>query len=227
MIHYRFILDEQTELDFEIDDNGDSSDESGLTEIPRWLALDAYTCDHCPLPPGSRRTCPAALALKPVVDAFGDRVAHETVKVIVQLEGLKLEAVSPTQNAVRSLAGLLMPLSACPYMQKLRPMAHFHLPFGSRERTIFRSLGMYLIAQRLRQLNGLEPDWSMEGLHQAYVDIHRANCKIADRLRAGTRQDAAVNSLVILDSFADAIEMSIEQSFKQLESLFAVYLAEG
>ena len=224
MLEYCFIFGQGNRVDFEVDQTGDTSSEDAERDYPSWVELESFKCDICTLPPGSRRTCPAALSIQPAVEAFADCFSYDKMNVEVRLDKLLIRGEVPAQNAVRSLVGLLMSLSSCPVLSRLRPMARFHLPFASREHTAFRFLGMYLIAQRLRQRKGLAPDWEMNGLLDLLKQIHMVNRNLAERLRDASTQDATINSLIILDSLAHAAESDIGSSLEELRPFFRMYL---
>jgi hypothetical protein len=207
-----------------VEEDSDTSLETSLDPVPEWMKLESFRCDHCDLPPGSRKTCPAALSIRPVIDAFSKLLSFETVQAVVESRELKVQGEMSAQKAVRSLLGLLMALSACPTMRKLRPMAHFHLPFGTKEHTAFRFLGTYLMAQHLRMQAGESPDWELTGLQELIREIHKTNKNMADRIRAAAEMDAVVNSLVFLDALAMSLEHEIETSLKQIKPLFSGYL---
>lgn len=226
MIEYSFIFDEDTTVDFRVEENSDTSAEDGFDHVPTWMELERFRCEHCAIPPDSRRTCPAALAINPVVKIFSERISHETVQVVVRYQDIKLESVTTIQRAVRSLVGLLLALSACPVLMKLRPMASFHLPFGEKEQTVFRTVGMFFIAQYLRGLEGLESRWDLDELRGLYQQIHRTNTRLADRLREASSKDAAINGLIILDAFGQDVEMNIETNLKKMKPLFWMYFEE-
>jgi hypothetical protein len=223
MIRYTFQLDAANSVKFEVEEESDTSLETSLDPVPEWMKLESFRCEHCSLAPGSRKTCPAALSIQPVIDAFSKCLSFETVQAVVESRDLKVQGEMSAQKAVRSLLGLLMALSACPTMRKLRPMAHFHLPFGSKEHTAFRFLGTYLMAQHLRLQAGESPDWELTGLQELIREIHKTNKNMADRIRAAAELDAVVNSLVFLDALAMSLEHEIETSLKQIKPLFAGY----
>jgi hypothetical protein len=225
MIHYSYFFDENAKFEFSVNEDSDTSVEVEGEPVPDWALLERHKCAECTIGEGSRRTCPAALALKPVVEAFGKRVSFQTVRVTAETQGgVKLEANVPAQFAVRSLVGLLLALSSCPILMKLRPMAHFHLPFGGKEHTAFRHLGTFLIGQYLRQLHGQSASWDLAGLLAMFKSLHKVNGRLADRLREAAEQDAAVNSIISLDTFAAWAEMGIEEHLALWEKLFAPYL---
>ena len=225
MIRYTFIFDSEHQVSFEVDENSDTSVEQPGGPYEDWLLLDNFRCPECPIPTGARQTCPAALSVKPVVEGFKTGISYDRVTAVVEYGDIRMEVKTSLQQAVRSLVGLMMALSSCPVMRKLRPMAHFHLPFGDRERTLHRTLGMYLIAQCLRGYKGLESDWALTGLLETYGKIHKVNAMMADRMRFYCDQgDAAVNALVVLDMFGGLIEMSVEKHLEKLKPLFEMYL---
>jgi len=224
MISYTFIFDEETSVEFAVEPDSDTSTEQAGAPVPDWLALEKFRCEQCEIPEGSRKTCPAALSIRPAVEAFAARKSYENVHVVVNGSRGRLETTLATQKAVRSLIGLLMALSSCPVMRKLRPMAQYHLPFCGREHTLFRFVGMYLIAQYLRHRHDQEPDWSLDGLLELFNQLHKVNKQLADRIRAASEADATVNSLIFLDSFAISAELDVEDCLAELECLFAPYL---
>ena len=224
MIRYHFQFEHGKEARIDVPDNGETSDETRLAAIPAWMELERFRCDHCPLTPGSRRTCPAAVAMVPVLDVFCSHTSHEGVLVRVDVHDVVVEKRTTTQRAARSALGLVLALSACPYLNKLRPMASFHMPFRRLDHSAFRFLGTHLIAQYLRVRKGLEPDWELEALLELLRDIRRVNARLADRIRAAAKEDAAVNSLVLLDTIADSVELSVETSLERLEPVFSMYL---
>lgn len=225
MIRYDLELSRQKTLSFAVDETGWSCDQARAgRNAPPWARLDSHRCDHCTLPDGPEALCPAALAISPVIEAFAGNFSYEQVEVRVESENRVLQARVSLQEAIRSLMGLLLALSACPVMMGLRPMARFHLPFGDREHTLFRVVGMYLIAQHLRAARGLAADRGLEGLGELYRKIHVVNERMAARLALAAREDAAVNGLVILDVFAQGVEVNLANKLSKLEALFGAYL---
>lgn len=223
-IRYTFAFDGETRLEFSVDEASDPSVELPGEPVPGWVELEPYRCDRCSLPPGSRRSCPAALAIRPVVEALDAHVSFEDVEMTVEQRGTTLRSTISIQQAARSLMGLLLPFSSCPVMCRLRPMAHFHQPLGNRLHTAFRFLGMYLIAQHMRQRDGGTPDWELRGLLELLDDIHMVNHHLSRRIRATNQKDASINALVGLDFFANNVEWSIEDSLQELRPLFVTLL---
>jgi hypothetical protein len=225
-IRYTFVFDEESRLELAVEEGSDPSIEIPGESVPEWIELEAFRCERCSLLPGSRRTCPAALAIRPVVEALEAHISFETVETIVERDGVTLRATVSLQQAARSLIGLLLPFSSCPVMRKLRPMAYFHLPLGDRLNTAFRFLGMYLIAQHVKQRDGRAPDWELRGLLGLLDDVHMVNRLLSRRIRAASRKDASINALVGLDVFANNVEWSIEDRLQELRPFFATLLEE-
>ena len=222
MIDYLYRFDDGFEFELTVDEHAFlPSDE---TDAPQtWAHLETNRCGHCRLP-DDRPSCPAATAISPLVDAFADRMSFDSVHTKVWVRGKIVEATTDTQTAIRSLAGLLLALSGCPVMAMLRPLAHFHVPFASRDHMVFRVFGMYLLAQHLRGRDGLEPDWDLDNLMHLYEEIGEVNAGLAARLRSAQMKDAVVNSIVMLNTYAQAVELSFERNLSRIRSLFEVYL---
>ncbi len=226
MISYRLVFESDDQLVFDVDEESDTSAELSGEQYPEWVRLDQHTCPECSLPLRSRVTCPAALAILPVVEAIGPRASYEEVLVYVNVADVELKATVPVQRALRSIVGLLLALSSCPVLAQLRPMARIHLPFSRRHHTVFRFVGMYLIAQYLRSLRGLTSERKLKGLLRLFDDLHEVNIALADRIRSAVELDAAVNSLILLDTFALDVEMDVERELEDLAGLFETWLDE-
>ena len=226
MFKYKYKFDNGKLIEFEIDENGDSSFESDNVVIPDWVKLENKKCPICSIECNSRKSCPAALSILSVIEKFSAYYSYEEVEVTAVVDEVNMTANVPVQSAVRSMLGLLMALSSCPIMLKLRPMANYHMPFADRGNTLFRVIGMYLTGQYLRKETGLLPDWDLEGLIQLYEDIHVVNINMAARIRSVSEKDAPVNSLIILDAYAEAVNINTRTSFDKLKPMYSEYLKE-
>ena len=116
--------------------------------------------------------------------------------------------------------GLVMATSACPYMDFLKPMARFHLPFSTAEETIVRSVSMYLLHQYFVAKRGGSPDLGLELLETHYEDIQKVNDGILERIKGVVQNDADLNALIILQGFADLLTMAISKDLSKIEPLF-------
>lgn len=219
MIRYEFVFPEGESLVFMFDEDSDISPD--LAEpIPRWMRLEHEKCDECTLAVGSRRTCPAAVAIRPIVEGFKPRYSYETAFVRAQVKHVTLESAEPVQRTIRSLLSLVLPLSSCPIMTRNRPLAYVHVPFAVKEYEAFRMIGMHFIAQYLRDLDGGTPDWKLNELLASLGVQRRVFAKLAHRVRSAVERDASVNSLLLMDAIADSIELTVERSLDSLRPLF-------
>jgi hypothetical protein len=123
------------------------------------------------------------------------------------------------------LIGVIMVTSGCPVMDKLRPMARFHLPFATAIETFYRAISMYLTAQFFVSRNGRKPDWGLKVLVDIYKEISTVNKGMSRRLSSASNKDANINALVILHAFGEAVPYFIENGLSQIESFFASYTA--
>jgi hypothetical protein len=193
-------------------------------ELPAWTELGFHQCLNCPLSSSSTPRCPMAVNFVPLVELFGRLRSYDEVTAQVESEERTVTKRTTVQRALRSLMGLLAASSACPHVNFLKPMAHFHLPFSSEQETIFRVASSYLLAQYLRRGDGGEPDWGLEGLKAHYEEMQQVNAAMAQRMRSIAIDDSAVNALVLLDLFAQTLPFSIESALEELQPAFEKYL---
>ncbi len=191
---------------------------------PAWTGIDMHRCAHCTLSREQHAHCPMAVALAPVVDAVSPLVSFATVDAEVETPQRTCRVTTSVQQVLSSLFGLIMATSDCPLMLVLRPMARFHLPFATREETIYRATASYMLSQYFLHQDGLPADLDLEGLREAYQRIQEVNMGIAERLRFYASGDATVNALVILDLFAQTLPLAIAEHLSDLAHLFAPYV---
>ncbi len=196
--------------------------------LPEWTRLTHCQCPNCPLNPAQHPRCPIAVNLVDIIDCFKDRISTEETDITVVSEAREYHRHASVQSGVSSLMGLHMVTSGCPIMDKLRPMAHTHLPFATVEETMFRAVSMFLLAQYFRNGRGQSADWQLAELLKIYEDIRQINQAFVQRLLSINPLDASINALISLDCFASVTAFSIVQdSLKGMEPLFQAYLADG
>lgn len=189
---------------------------------PPWTDLRYSQCSNCPLSADQHARCPVAVNVSPVVSAFGDCESYADVDTTVITETRDYHKRCSVQTGLSSLIGLIMVTSGCPVLDKLRPMAHVHLPFSSGTETTFRAISAYALSQCIRQYQGRQADWDFDKLIHAYDEIHIVNKAFAERVRSMCANDAGVNAVVILDSFASLACFALgTQWWKEFEPLFA------
>jgi hypothetical protein len=188
--------------------------------LPDWTRLENQQCVHCPLDPQTTPHCPIAANLAHIVEFFKNKVSYDAVTVQVTTEQRTyLKAVS-VQDGIFSIFGLIMPLSGCPYLSFLKPMARFHLPFSTSQETIVRSISMYLLRQYFVTKNGGQPDLNLKQLEVKYGEIQQVNEGIIKRIRTMAKRDADVNAMIILHSFSDLLNTEISNDLSSLAYIF-------
>jgi len=191
---------------------------------PPWAELGFQQCHHCPYQDNSSpRHCPAAVQLAKVLKAIDHLVSYDAVDVIVKSEQRTVTQASSAQEAISSLLGLVLASSGCPHTEFLRPMARFHLPMASADETLWRACSSYMLAQYFRQKNGEHPE-GLEGLLRRYEHLEVLNTYLAKRLRSQVDQDACLNAITLLDSYAKRLPHYIKHAVEELKPLYQSYL---
>lgn len=195
-------------------------------DLPQWTELGFHQCPNCPLSSASAKRCPMAVNFVPLMELFARLRSYEEVTVQVQSSERVVGKRTSVQVALRSLMGLLSATSACPRVDFLKPMAHFHLPFSSEEETIYRVASSYLLAQYLRRRKGEKSAPGLDGLKAHYQELQQVNQAMAARIRkmshaAKTKMaDGTINALTLLDVFAQTVPLSIDATLEDLQPAF-------
>jgi hypothetical protein len=120
-----------------------------------------------------------------------------------------------------------MPSSGCPILAKLRPMLRFHLPFATIEETEYRVFATYALAQFLRHKQGKQPDWELKSLASLYDDIQKINTNVASKIAELEKQDASINSVIVLNNFASTVTMNLDDDdFSHLNQIFQSWFSD-
>lgn len=184
---------------------------------PFWTELKFSQCANCPLNADQHPHCPSALHMAPAVESLKELVSFDAVNVTVTQVERTVHAETTAQQALSSVLGLIMATSGCPWTDRLRPMARFHLPFASELETVFRSVCMFLLA---RELAGAGGTHGFAPLKELYDNLHVVNRDMSRRLGAATRTDPARNAMALLDSYTTLLPAALESSLQDLEPLF-------
>ena len=192
-----------------------------------WTRLEFHQCAHCPLNSDERAHCPVALSLAGVIKRLGNICSHDDIELTVITEERTVSGQTSAQRGISSLIGLLIATSGCPYTNFMKPMARFHLPLSTEEDTMYRAVGMYLIAQYFLRKEGEKEDLSLQGLTDIYKNLHTLNRSIAERIRFSAPGDASINALVVLDMFTNLMPYAIEDHLDEIRYMFAPYLRQG
>lgn len=186
-------------------------------EPPFWTELKFSQCANCPLSADEHSHCPSALHMAPAVESLKELVSFDTVGVTVTQAERTMHAETSAQQALSSVLGLIMATSGCPWTDRLRPMARFHLPFASEAETVYRSVCMFLLA---RCLAGAGDSSGFAELRRLYENLHVVNRDMSRRLGAATRTDPARNAMALLDSYTTLLPAALETSLQELKPLF-------
>jgi hypothetical protein len=195
--------------------------------LPPWTKINFHQCPHCLLNIQEHAHCPIAVHMVKIIELLKSLLSYEEIHVDIITPQRRVSRDTSAQKAVSSLMGLIMATSGCPHMEFFKPMARFHLPLASIEETIYRATSMYLLAQYFLQKEGKKADMELEGLKNIYRNIKIINESMAGRLRAISDKDVALNSLVILDIFAQTLPFAIEESLEDVRYLFSSYFREA
>ncbi len=193
---------------------------------PPWMGLERHRCPGCPLPGGPGAACPAAAAAAPLLGLADGLASHDPVHLEVLTPERRISQDTTAQRALSSALGLALAASGCPRTAFLKPMARFHLPLATELETVYRAASMYLLAQYFLRRRGREADLGLEGLAARYRALQEVNRGLSRRLREASREDAALNAVVLLDLFAKGVPWSVEEALEELRQLFAPYLEE-
>jgi hypothetical protein len=186
-----------------------------------WTDLDHKKCRHCPLRREDHPQCPVARNLAAVADAFKDKKSFESVQVEVETSERRYRKQLHLQEGLFGLVGLIMATSDCPFMEFLRPMARFHLPFSTLKETTIRAVSFYLLRQYFVAKKGGHPDYDLIELQKHYEALEQVNLGMATRIRSISKADAETNSIVILDTFAQMLSEQLTNKLPDLEKMFA------
>jgi hypothetical protein len=186
-------------------------------EPPFWTELKFSQCANCPLNSEEHPHCPSALHMAPAVELLKELVSFDTVGVTVTQSERTVHAETSAQQALSSVLGLIMASSGCPWTDRLRPMARFHLPFASEAETVYRSVCMFLLA---RYLKSADDSSGFAQLEDLYENLHIVNRDMSRRLGAATRTDPARNAMALLDSYTTLLPAALESQLTELKPLF-------
>ncbi len=181
-----------------------------------WAKLDYCQCSHCPLKTAEHKFCPAAVDIQEVVKTFARLPSANKVKVVVRVPERDYHKNTTLEEALRALMGLMMSTSACPILAKLRPMGVHHLPFGSTDEFIMRSVSFYLLQQYLISKEGGKPDWELKGLMQHNQELQTLNQAFWKRFQTVCQGDSAIKALMGFFSLSSSMSFSMELQIQKL-----------
>jgi hypothetical protein len=225
-IRYRFDLPDgsQKSLDFSFDAVNFRLANAAPAAPPFWTDLKFNQCANCPLNPAEHPHCPAALQMASAIEPLKALVSFDTVGVTVTQAERTIYVETTAQQAMSSVLGLIMATAGCPWTDRLRPMARFHLPFASEAETVYRSVCMFLLA---RELTGADHSQGFTALAQLYENLHVVNRGMSRRLGAATHTDPARNAMALLDAYTTLLPAALDSSLQELKPLFDAWRGAG
>lgn len=227
IIDFSFLFNDGNEkrVKVRIDENTLNLIRPELKVPPSWAKLENFECPSCPIDKDKYKYCPLAVNLNDVINDFTDYYSYDEVEVTIQTNDRTYYKKTSLQNGLGSLFGIVMVANDCPVMGKLKPMMRYHLPFATLEETDYRILSMYMLAQFVVQKNGGVPDWEMKNLKGLYEEIKILNQNVSRQLSKIKSKDAIVNSVVILNNFAEHVTFLLSKNMmERLRILFKDYL---
>lgn len=220
-ITYEFKIENGEVFTFSIDPSAPSNCGTSVKESSSaWTRLEYHKCENCPLNPEEHPHCPVALDIEEVAEKFSALLSWKQAEVWVHTEDRSYHKKCDLQDGLRSMLGLMMALSLCPILSRLKPLASSHLPFASFQETVTRVVGNYLIRQFLNEKNNLEPDWSLTELKSMYRELVTVNFSMLERIRAASEEDANLNAISIFFSMASVVNMALEEQLDEMEENF-------
>src|SRR5580693_839746 len=170
-IRYRFDLPDGSQkfLDFSFDATDFRLSNAAPPAPPFWTDLKFNQCANCPLNTAEHPHCPAALQMAGAIEPLKALVSFDTVGVTVTQAERTMYAETTVQTAMSSVLGLIMATAGCPWTDRFRPMARFHLPFASEVETVYRSVCMFLLARELADAGSTR---GFAALEKLYENLH-------------------------------------------------------
>lgn len=196
-----------------------------LDSLPPWTELAWGRCPNCTLDARIHRFCPSAARLVEPLAAFSRIPSFARMRVEVETQDRVMSKLCSAQEGLSSLFGICMTASGCPILRCLRPMVRFHLPFASREETVFRAAATWLVGQFLfapAAADGTR-SVSLDGLSERYRQIAIVNRAFSRRIQSAAEMDAGLNAIVLLDCFAQEAPLSIENGLQEMKAIFSAW----
>ena len=191
---------------------------------PDWTALGNFKCPNCPLDESEHHYCPVAVSIIDLIEFFRNFHSYDEVVVTVNSVTRDYSTRVSLQRGVSSILGLHMVTSGCPILGKLKPLVRYHLPFSTKDETSYRVISMYLVAQYFARKQGRIPDWDLKKLVEIYDQIQIVNKSFWNRLSHIKIEDASINALIVLDTFAQHVVFQIdEKGLSEIEFLCEKY----
>ena len=216
-ITYQLQRENGKECRFEVDiERAERMFEQNDEDHPDWTRLSCNQCPNCPFDATEYLYCPAAIEIEEIANHFAETTSIERTDVWVHTAERSFFKNVDMQSALKSLFGLIMASGPCPILSRLKPLAHFHLPFATLQETIHRLVGTYLINQYIKHDEGLAADWELEGVEELYRELKVVNLHLMKRIRIASKEDASINAIQTFISIASIVEMGVEDIVEKM-----------
>ncbi len=217
IITYQLQRENGSECHFEVDITRPvRMTEQNDEDHPDWTRLSCNQCPNCPFSSAQFLYCPAAIEIEQIANHFADTTSIERTDVWVHTEERSFFKNVDMQSALKSLFGLIMASGPCPILSRLKPLAHFHLPFATLQETIHRLVGTYLTSQYLRQSEGSKADWELNGIEELYRELKTVNLQLMKRIRLASKEDASINAIQTFISITSIVEMGVDDIVEKM-----------
>ena len=217
-IEYRITLDDGRTLEYSIEKDRPYQAEDAAS-LPKWTCLEYNQCSNCPLKKEQFSHCPAAVDLHRVIEDFRGLPAFRKVQVQVVTPEREYDKQVGIEEGLRSLLGLIMATSACPLSNKLRPMAHQHLPFASSQEFVLRAVSLYLARQYFNMREGRHADWELKGLVRMFQQLQLVNQAFWQRIHATCEGDSSLKAFLTFFSMSSSMTVSMETQLQKIRPL--------
>lgn len=217
-IEYRIVLDDSHNFTYQIElERGYPSERAA--SAPKWTRLEYNQCSNCPLKKESCSHCPAALDLYQVIEDFRGLPAFQKADCSVTTPEREYFKRTGLEEALRSLLGVIMASSACPWLGRLRPMAQQHLPFASQQEFILRAVSHYLARQYFNFREGRAADWELKGLVDLYKQLQLVNQAFWQRILDTCEGDSNLKAFLSFFSMASSMSYSLEAQLQKVRPM--------
>lgn len=163
-----------------------------------WASSNNFNCSGCPLK-HVNEYCNLALHLSYFIDFFTDFNSYDNVLVTVQTNTYTITKATTIQQTALSILNLIIPFSGCPKFKYFVKAAKNHIPFETVESLLIRVFGFYSF-ELIRNKKALPVD-AIDNFVRDIEQMHEPIRKICEVIRSKQKNDASINSLILLDSY--------------------------
>lgn len=191
--------------------------------IPGWTSLEYRKCPECPLDSEVFSYCPVAYNISGVMTSFGSLVSTEKCFVRCITYQRSYSRMTDVMTGLSSILSLIVFSSPCPYLEGMRPLARFHLPFFTPEESLVRVVSFHLLSQYFVHKKGGVPDHGLKKLNESFISLKMIQEGMMARTRGMFIGDACVNALHSFHVMIQFIGYELESVLECLEPFFGTF----